>query len=271
MKRSTVVAVVGALAALVPGSLAGAAGAGGAAAAAVSIVHRPVLGGSGRHDNFASTNWSGYAVTSSSAFSDVVGNWVQPTATCKGWSPTYAAFWVGIDGYNSGSVEQLGTDAECSFGRPSYYAWYEMYPAASVTLSTRTYPVHAGDTLSGGVTLSGTNYTLSLTDTSGGKMKWSYSTVVSGTNANSSAEWIAEAPEVCNFFGCSLANLTNFGTVSFTGADAALGGANAPVSSFTTGGSPHVITMVTSSGATKAKPSGLSATGDGFSDAWAHS
>jgi hypothetical protein len=269
MRRSLVLAVVGALAALVPGSLAGAATAGGAAAA-VSIVHRPALGGGGRHDNFASTNWSGYAVTSTTAFTNVVGTWVQPTATCKGWSPTYAAFWVGIDGYNSGSVEQLGTDADCSFGRPSYYAWYEMYPANSVTLSTRTYPVHAGDTLSGGVAWSGTSYTLSLTDTSGGKTNWTFSTVVSGSNANSSAEWIAEAPEVCNFFGCSLANLTNFGTVSFTGADAAVGGANAPISTFTSGGSPHVITMVTSSGATKALPSVLSGSGDGFSDAWHH-
>ena len=46
---------------------------------------------------------------------------------------TYAAFWVGLDGYTSKSVEQLGTDSDCTnVNSPSYYAWYEMYPAASV-------------------------------------------------------------------------------------------------------------------------------------------
>ena len=39
-----------------------------------------------------------------------------------------SSFWVGLDGYNSTSVEQLGTDSDCVSGAPSYYAWYEMYP-----------------------------------------------------------------------------------------------------------------------------------------------
>src|SRR5580692_9765213 len=54
-----------------------------------------------------STNWSGYAVTGSNgAFSSVSSSWTEPTATCSGRSDQYAAFWVGLDGYSSDSVEQ---------------------------------------------------------------------------------------------------------------------------------------------------------------------
>src|ERR1700737_3511496 len=53
-----------------------------------------------------STNWSGYAVTGSS-FTWAKGSWVVPTAVCSGVTQAqYASFWVGIDGYNSSSVEQ---------------------------------------------------------------------------------------------------------------------------------------------------------------------
>ena len=51
--------------------------------------------------------------------------------------PTASAFWVGLDGYSSTSVEQLGTDSDCVSGKPSYYAWYEMYPNPSVRAPER--------------------------------------------------------------------------------------------------------------------------------------
>ena len=47
----------------------------------------------------------------------------------------YSSFWVGIDGYSSSSVEQLGTDSDCAGNTPDYYAWWEMYPAG-----TQIYP-----------------------------------------------------------------------------------------------------------------------------------
>ena len=59
-----------------------------------------------------SSNWSGYADTGSN-FGQVAGSWSEPGATCSGRSTTYAAFWVGIDGYSSDSVEQDGTLIEC--------------------------------------------------------------------------------------------------------------------------------------------------------------
>ncbi len=99
-----------------------------------------------------SANWSGYA-DNNDTFSSVASSWTEPTVNCANSNgglngvlglsastgcsvgPSAAsAFWVGLDGYNSTSVEQLGTDSDCDSGTPSYYAWYEMYPNPSVTL-----------------------------------------------------------------------------------------------------------------------------------------
>ncbi len=78
------------------------------------------------------------------------------------------------------------------------------------------------------MTRNGTSYTLSISDTARGatKTKWTFSQAETGSDANSSAEWVAEAPELCNIFYCQLASLTNFGTVNLTGAQAADGGSN---------------------------------------------
>src|SRR5260370_36349871 len=84
-----------------------------------------------RGKNGSSTNWSGYAVETnlatpqSGVVSDVKGQWIVPSVTCNS-TATYASLWVGIDGYSSNSVEQTGTDSDCSGGSGVYYAWYEM-------------------------------------------------------------------------------------------------------------------------------------------------
>jgi hypothetical protein len=229
------------------------------------VFHRPVvLGRSLRHDTVTSGNWSGYAVQSASQFTAVAGTWVQPGTSCATAGATYAAFWVGIDGYASQSVEQLGTDTDCrSKGHPSYYAWWEMYPANSVSLSPSTYPVQPGDTLTGSVTRTGTSYTLLLHSSRG----WTFSTVHSGSDADTSAEWVAEAPQICSLL-CTDAKLTNFGSVTFTASGAASGLSLAPISSFTAGGGPHDIIMTTSRGVTRAQPSPLDSTGTSFSETW---
>ncbi|HUO47792.1 MAG TPA: G1 family glutamic endopeptidase, partial [Acidimicrobiales bacterium] len=142
--------------------------AGAGATTAGMLVRPPALLSSEHDDAVTSTNWSGYAVQSPAAFTDVVGTWVEPTGTCALLQPTYASMWVGIDGYGSASVEQLGTDVDCSWtGSPSYYAWWEMYPANSVQLSSSTYPVRPGDTMTAEVKRSGAGYTLSLHSSEG--------------------------------------------------------------------------------------------------------
>ena len=98
--------------------------AGAASAAVPEVFHGPINILGVEHNNVSSTNWSGYAVESPSQFTEVTGTWVEPTASCTTSGHTYAAFWVGLDGYNSKSVEQLGTDSDCTKANsPSYYAW----------------------------------------------------------------------------------------------------------------------------------------------------
>jgi len=213
-----------------------------------------------------STNWGGYAVSSTSKFTEVTGSWVEPAVvgSCPS-SARYASFWVGIDGYTSKTVEQIGTDSDCTGGSPSYYAWYEMYPAGSVSIRTLT--IHAGDLLTGEVKVTGTSFALSLKDsTSGG----TFSITKTGSGLKqSSAEWIAEAPEICGAT-CKIAKLNDFGTLRFIKCEAAVGGgALQAISAFTTAGSPHKITMVNSAGTKiRALPSALGSSGASFTMRW---
>jgi len=52
-----------------------------------------------------SANWSGYAVTGSD-FTNATGSWTVSAVNCTKTPDTYSAFWVGIDGYSSDTVEQ---------------------------------------------------------------------------------------------------------------------------------------------------------------------
>jgi hypothetical protein len=158
-----------------------------------------------------STNWSGYAATSGT-YNAVSATWTQPTGVCSS-GDQYAAFWVGLDGYSSSSVEQTGTEVDCVGRTAQYYAWWEMYPAASQELSTTTYPVHAGDVFNSSVTYTApSTFTLVLDDTTA---KWTATETETLAGAKrSSAEVIAEAP-CCTVLG-GILPLTDFGTVDFS-------------------------------------------------------
>lgn len=202
-----------------------------------------------------STNWSGYATTGTT-YSSVIGHWTEPTASCGSGQTAYSSFWVGIDGDTTSSVEQTGTDADCSSGTPTYYAWYEMYPKFPVNLSNTVRP---GDSMSASVTFGGSgSFTLTISDSSQG---WTFTTHQTSKKAKrGSAEWIAEAPSGSG----GVLPLANFGTVSFSSCDA-----NGV--SISSNPNPDEIVMVTSSGTVKAQPSGLGSGGSSFSVAWKHS
>src|SRR6185369_5961107 len=87
-----------------------------------------------------STNWSGYAATTGT-YTSISASWTEPTGTCSG-SRKYSSFWVGLDGFNSNSVEQTGSEVDCSGRTAIYYSWYEMFPAAPVNY---TNTVRRGD------------------------------------------------------------------------------------------------------------------------------
>jgi hypothetical protein len=200
-----------------------------------------------------STNWSGYAATSGT-YTSVSASWTEPAGTCSR-STQYSSFWVGLDGYNSGSVEQTGTDVDCSGGSARYYAWYEMYPAYPVNYSNTVRP---GDHLSASVTYKGNNqFSLFIGDSTQG---WSHTTTASLSGAaRSSAEVIVEAPSSSS----GVLPLADFGTMSFTGSTAngsAIGNA----------GGVTEITMVDNQGRAKDSISALSS-GENFSATWLRS
>jgi len=247
--------------ALAAGALAASAPAAAASHPARPTIHmiRPAMHGTapiagrGRSVNaVGSTNWSGFAAHGKT-YQKISASWVQPTAHCTG-SNTFSSFWVGLDGYNSNTVEQTGSEADCRGGHARYFGWYEMFPAFPVNFSN---PVHPGDHFTGSVTFTGSgHYTLVLKDTTQGWSHTVHKTLNSGKN--SSAEVIAEAPSSSS----GVLPLTNFGTVNFS---------NAKVNGSAIGNfNPTKIIMVNSSGRAKDSVSALSG-GTAFSVTWLHS
>jgi peptidase A4-like protein len=218
-----------------------------AGGATSSLRHGPIH----MRSNSTSTNWSGYAVTGS-RFTSVSSSWTEPSVSCSGTA--YSSFWVGLDGDTSGTVEQTGTDADCSGSTPQYYAWYEMYPKFPVNLKGTVKP---GDHLSASVTTNGSgSFTLTITDSTQG---WTNTTNARLKSAKlASAEVIAEAPSSSG----GVLPLANFGTVGFSGATA--NGA------LLTSSTPGIDEITMQSGSTvKAQPSSIS--NGSFSVAWKHS
>ena len=223
---------------------------------------------SGPSASATSTNWSGYVVTGpSGSVTDVKGSWVVPSiqGACPKGS-TYSLAWVGIDGYTSSTVEQVGTASNCAKGQPQYYAWYETYPKPLQTISGFT--VSPGDVISAEVSYSGGSFTLHVTDLTHAQ-DYIHKATVSGAS-RSSAEWVIEAPTST---GTTVLPLANFGTADL-GTDyttvasscyATVSGVSGGIGTF---GSATQITMTGSGGAVKAQSSSLTSDGDSFSITW---
>src|ERR1700721_2117701 len=185
----------------------------------------PMVSAAGSGSTTVSLNWSGYAVTSKKAFTYVHTTFVQPAIACTGVADQWTSNWSGLDGYNSGTVEQDGTFAHCGGAdnmTPKYQAWYELFPAASVTV----FAVHAGDIIDSSVSYAGGEFTLTISDLSTGKS--SGITATCADCARTSAEWIVERPELCNSAGtkCFLTELADFGPSTMGGDEAQLTGGN---------------------------------------------
>ncbi len=189
-----------------------------------------------------SSNWSGYAVLGAS-FTWAKGSWVVPAANCAGvTSDQYAAFWVGIDGYSSSTVEQTGTDSDCLGGLPNYYAWYEFYPLGSVNVYN--FPVAPGDVISAAVYYSAATdrFTVEITNETT-QRTFTKSAHVAGA-IRSSAEWITEAP-CCTFAG-GILPLSDFGKAAFGKDRTGVKGSNWAIDTSTSapiGGFPAVNTI----------------------------
>ena len=90
---------------------------------AVTPQHRPQTAAGGRTSVVTSSNWSGYAATGWPAFTSVSSSWIAAGRAMQRRQHQYAAFWVGLDGYSSSTVEQTGSEVDCAGRTAEYYAW----------------------------------------------------------------------------------------------------------------------------------------------------
>lgn len=211
-------------------------------------------------------NFSGYIdyAASGQAFTAVSATWIVPTVSCQPGATSWAAQWPGIG--DGTTVQQDGTETDCFGGTPSYWAWYEMYgdpvvnDGDAVPLSSSTYPVSAGDRMSGSVSLTGSNWVLTLADAT---QNWTFETQIAapaGGLSQGSAEWMVEDPNGCT---PQCETLAPFSPVQFSGATATANGQSGPISGF-----PATAMVIDQNSAVLATPSPIDATGGGFTDTW---
>lgn len=201
-----------------------------------------------------STNWSGYAVNGSIGLVyDVQASMKVPHFTCP-TSGAAAAFWVGIDGRGSSTVEQVGVIADCTLGHSGFYTFWEWYPTRAYTRGGAS--ARENDTLNLEVKFDGNEFIGTINDATQG---WTYTdtnTTIVPSAQRLSAEWIAEAP----LTNGAIVPLANFGRVFFSNCRATIGSRTGSLDSFPL----TQITMIDTSKMAKADPI-LPVVGDGAS------
>lgn len=230
-----------------------------------------------------SSNWSGYAVpmegTPGDTFASVSGSWTIPAVT-GGSKAAYSSSWVGLDGYNDGTVEQTGTEQDWTGRAQNNYVWFEMYPSGAYEIEG--FPINPGDVFTASVTYVGTTsvrvgfgrfggtqteyvFTVTIANTTRGvsyTVPASYTTVASA--ARGSAEWVEEAPS--SYRG--VLPIADFGTVNFSGCYATSAGSGGEPAAIGSGvWTPDPLTMADGTSGIST-PSGLSDGGTAFSVTW---
>ncbi|KAJ5589400.1 hypothetical protein N7537_012078 [Penicillium hordei] len=170
-----------------------------------------------------STNWSG-AVLQGTGYTLVTGEFTVPKPKPPpGASPsekTCASAWVGIDGYTCGSaILQTGVKFCVQGDEVSYAAWYEWYP--DLTYDFSDFLISTGDVIKLTVNATSKNSGSAVVDnmTTGKSVTHEFTGVDYGDLCETNAEWIVE-----DFIAAGkLVPLTNFGTVTFSKAEATSG------------------------------------------------
>ncbi len=196
--------------------------------------------------NLSSFNWSGYTsftglpnlpIPSYNSVTKVQGTWQVPELVASEGGDTYSSAWVGIDGFSSPTVEQIGTEHDVIDGASVYLAWFEMYPADPQEIEG--FPISPGDSIEGKVVYLGLDpsfnnvFRLTLKNHTK-KVKFSIvQSTLPGFPAHlSSAEWIVEAPVVFISASCpAFLPLANFGAIPFTDCQATIAGKTGPIES----------------------------------------
>jgi hypothetical protein len=216
----------------------------------------------------SSTNWSGYVAANNlshptaHSVTAVSGSWIVPTVVTSGGN-TYSSMWVGIDGYTSSTVEQIGTEHDFINGVQQHYAWFEMYPGGSYLING--FPLRVGDVISASVTYIGNNtfVLIIMNDTKQVSFTVPTTYTKSSTAVRNCAEWVVEAPYLNGILP-----LSNFGTAYLWGCMATINGLASFIGNNAwqnTG-----IQMVTNNGIPKDTTSSLLPDRGSFFVTWSH-
>jgi hypothetical protein len=179
----------------------------------------------------ASQNWAGYVTVSDTQnpepiVTEVSASWTVPSVTLS-QGATYSAVWIGIGGFSGSdhTLIQAGTMQDCVRGRTSYSAWYELLPNYVITINLS---IRAGDQVNASILLidsSLNRWLISIADLTTGQQ---YQKYVVYDSSQLSAEWIVERPMV----GGRIANLADFGNVTFASCQTTLGATAGTISDF---------------------------------------
>jgi hypothetical protein len=166
----------------------------------------------------ANPRWAGYVVADPGggglAFTSVSATWVQPRITCGVERLDSLGIWVGLGGYGTEGLEQVGVGTTCTRGAKAVSSpWYEILPANATTIDRRR--VEPGDTIKARVDV-GAARTSVLISIANETRHWRFARTVHASPLDlGSAEWIVEAPRGCTRVACGL-RLGNFGSVAMT-------------------------------------------------------
>jgi hypothetical protein len=214
-----------------------------------------------------SNNWSGFVagadLSGSSGNGSVTyaaGEWVVPVLKPTP-NNTFCSVWVGIDGWNNGTVEQIGTSHNWINGTQQNFAWFEMFPQGSNEITG--FPVVNGDVISARVAYEGNNTfkLVIINHTQGVSTVIPNSFTMAPGVDRSSAEWVVESPS-----SGGILPLSDYQKVTFNYAQAIINGVHGLIND----GSwmNDEITMVDSNGNVQSQPGGLLKGGSCFQVAW---
>lgn len=181
-------------------------------AAAAGVFHAPRIALKLPHNTsssssfgWASSNWSGYAITGG-PYNSITGEWIVPKVQSTK-KATYSASWIGIDGFNNSNLIQTGTEQDYYNGSAHYQAWWEILPAPETVIPSMT--VQPGNLMSASIqNLGNGQWSITIQDLT---LNESFTTTQLYSGPGTSAEWIEEAPTV----GGRIAPLAHYGETTF--------------------------------------------------------
>lgn len=160
------------------------------------------------------SNWSGYVATAPGQYTSVSASWTIPSVSTSS-PPAYSSAWIGIGGWNSTRLIQVGTDQDIlNNGSAVYFAWREVYPGP-VFLIGYVSPSDSIVATISQVSANASTWRMLVIRNSGTLLNLTIRARVN-VASQKTAEFIVERPAIQVGRRDQLTALANFGTVTFS-------------------------------------------------------